>query len=300
MPKLIHSAAPETWRMATGFDYTNAYGVTHRKPMYPREDHLHINSKLAEALYEIGKKAAPIHPSEAALPVFQLVIEDIDPADYSSSFWDAVHPSSNPSTDYEFGIYCITLLFSVDETQIACDIGYDFGIHSGGGHEDIGTVGIMVDGDTLFSFPRYMDRASYEEFGLYDYTSITKLCDRLGYIWRGIQYQFIHRPERIRFTHHRLKHTGTSGAGKQAVSKVRVAKVQRVITILMDEKEEAKVVSSGRHKITLSLWSVAGHWRVTKSGKRIWIAPYYKGKDRNKEHVHFDAKEYRFDEEVFQ
>ena len=36
-----------------------------------------------------------------------------------------------------------------------------------------------------------------------------------------------------------------------------------------------------KHKMTCECWGVAGHWRTYKNGKKIWIKPYKKGKERN-------------------
>ena len=47
--------------------------------------------------------------------------------------------------------------------------------------------------------------------------------------------------------------------------------------IRLDSKELAK-----RHNvITCECWGVAGHWRTYKSGKKVFIAAYRKGKKRD-------------------
>jgi len=294
----VMSAPPEVWDISKGYSFTNAYLETGRKPMFPKEDFINLTGTTAEKLYYRGMRSEPIHPSKAALPVFRIEIMNIG-NDFSKILDDMLFPVYNPNTDRELGIYGLSLLFSTDAAQIACDIGFHYGDHSGGGYEDIGTVSIMADGDYFFSMPCYMNATAYDDYGLYDYTSITTLCNWLGYLWRGIQDQFINRPERIGFYHHRIKQSTERVPAESHTNKARVAKVQRIITIFLDEDDEIEITAgSDPRKINLSLWSVAGHWRVTKSGKRVWIAPYYKGKDRDKQDAQLQAKEYRFLEEV--
>lgn len=298
MKEHIMSATSEVWEMAKQYDFTNAYKETNRKPVYPRPDYMKLDGHAAERLYRIGKSCKPVHQREAALPLFSVEIMGDFEKDDDMSLWDFINPKHNKNSDRELSIYGVTLLFSSDAGQIACDIGFHYSDHSGGGYEEIGTVGIMADGDYFFSFPHYMELIASEDFGLYDYESITKLCNWPGYFWRGIQHEFIYRPEVIRVKHHRLSTNERTQAANQVSPKYRIAKVQRVITILLDEDAEIDVVHTGGHSISLSLWSVSGHWRITKSGKRVWIAPYYKGKDRSKKNSEFCPKEYRFAKEV--
>lgn len=290
----IVSDPPEAWEMAKNYDATSAYTETGRKPMYPREDYMQLGFDQAERLYSLGLACQPIHPRDAALPVFQTTIIGND--EKSRKLIDLLEPVYNRASDRELFIYGLDVLFACDDAHIACDISYHYTDHSGGGSEDVGTVAIMADGDYFFTYPHYMNFRAHEEFGLYDYTSITTLCNWLGYFWRGIQNQFINRPEHIQYYHRRLKDNDEDSACKSKPSKRHVAKVQRVITICLDE-EDAAVIPTGKH-IDLPLWSVAGHWRVTKTGKRVWVKPYYKGKDRDKRDAVFSAKEYRFEKEA--
>lgn len=39
---------------------------------------------------------------------------------------------------------------------------------------------------------------------------------------------------------------------------------------------------SGNHKITCPCWSVRGHYRTYKSGKKVFVKPFEKGKERGK------------------
>lgn len=42
------------------------------------------------------------------------------------------------------------------------------------------------------------------------------------------------------------------------------------------------VKPSGNHKITCPCWSVRGHYRTYKSGKKVFVKPFNKGKERGK------------------
>lgn len=39
---------------------------------------------------------------------------------------------------------------------------------------------------------------------------------------------------------------------------------------------------SGNHKITCPCWSVRGHYRTYKNGKKVFVKPFEKGKERGK------------------
>lgn len=289
----IMSAPPEFWEAAKHYESCDAYAASEKKPLRPCPDKIFLNDALVERLHEIGLLCDPIHPRDAALPVFTVDIMPNANEECSSSLWEIVFPGCNPATDREFSVYGMNLLFSSNDAEICCDISYHYTDHSGGGYEFIGTVGIMADGDYFFSHPYSMSFVAHEEFGMYDYTSITTLCNWLGYLWRGIQHQLIYRPEKIHVMHHRTSQNERQEARK-TTSRSHVVKVQRQITILLDDEDSVEISSKGSHQITLSLWSVSGHWRTLKSGKRIWIAPYYKGKDRDKEASEITPKEYRF------
>ena len=72
------------------------------------------------------------------------------------------------------------------------------------------------------------------------------------------------------------KHTKKGKKKKQPV------KLVRNITVIPEKLEkcleEAKKV---HHEITCPCWGVVGHWRFYKSGKKVWIEHYRKGKHRN-------------------
>lgn len=72
---------------------------------------------------------------------------------------------------------------------------------------------------------------------------------------------------------------------------VRAVKVINVNKIEM--KKFVEEMNTAKRTINCPSWGVIGHWRNYKSGKRTWVQPYRKGKDRHKEGA-YAPKEYRF------
>ena len=71
-------------------------------------------------------------------------------------------------------------------------------------------------------------------------------------------------------------------------------KLRKVITVDTNKlkSELSQECDRGKHTITCESWGVIGHWREYKSGKRVWIKPYRKGKKRNDPDASYTSKEY--------
>lgn len=54
------------------------------------------------------------------------------------------------------------------------------------------------------------------------------------------------------------------------------------IKFITTEDKVIRVLNSRKYERAASCWGVRGHWRTLKSGKKVWIKSYEKGKDRNK------------------
>lgn len=78
-----------------------------------------------------------------------------------------------------------------------------------------------------------------------------------------------------------------SGGGSSNGKKNKV-RVERVIRINTAELEKA---IKAHKEIKCPCWGVMGHYRTYKSGKRVWVNPYKKGKERNNPNAYV-AKEY--------
>lgn len=82
--------------------------------------------------------------------------------------------------------------------------------------------------------------------------------------------------------------TNSVAGGGSSNGKKNKVRVERVIRINAMELEKA---IKGHKEIKCPCWGVMGHYRTYKSGKRVWVNPYKKGKERNNPNAYV-AKEY--------
>lgn len=69
----------------------------------------------------------------------------------------------------------------------------------------------------------------------------------------------------------------------------------RVIRVLRINQDELTKYTKTHRKIECPCWGVMGHWRSYKSGKKVWIAPYRKGRERDNPEA-YSPKEYQLEE----
>ena len=122
------------------------------------------------------------------------------------------------------------------------------------------------------------DRAYFQEF-----------LRSVKCIYLGVQMLSLERPEVLAAETVREEYSGTvkkKGRYKR-VRKARFVKVIHVTSI---------AAPRGSHNITCPCWGVAGHWRNYKSGKRVWIGPYRKGRERRNPAA-YKPKEYELPKE---
>ena len=285
------SAPPEVWEIARKHIYTSdmdeiAYKAAGKKTIVPGPDFIELSGALVKELHEIGKKVRPISSVDASLPVFELDLF----LENAIELYEVIQPK-NPYRD-DMSIFGFKAMFVASKDCIVCKITLCDCNDSGAGCNDVGVILLYDYGPNgFYSVPYVMN---YDATYFYDYESITYLSHWLGYLWRGIQYRMINRPELVRVKHERIKKETIEDAKKRTKSSKQVVKVQRIITLLTDNSISA---TSGKHDITATVWGVSGHWRAYKSGKRVWVKPYYKGEDRDKLDA-YCPKEYRFLEEV--
>ena len=72
----------------------------------------------------------------------------------------------------------------------------------------------------------------------------------------------------------------------------RTVKAVKVLRISQDEFADYTRV---HREMSCPCWGVIGHWRNYKSGKRVWISPYRKGKQRH-DPAAYSSKEYKMEE----
>lgn len=108
-----------------------------------------------------------------------------------------------------------------------------------------------------------------------------------------IQKALYERPEIFRET------TKQTVIAPQPTKKKRKGKGRRrtvkAIKVLRVSKDEFADYTKAHKEMTCPCWGVIGHWRNYKSGKRVWISPYRKGKERNNPAA-YSAKDYKLEE----
>ena len=107
-------------------------------------------------------------------------------------------------------------------------------------------------------------------------------------VYVAVQETMINRPE-VFYCSHRRTHTTHSGKKGKRRKKVRVIR-----RICINRNELTKYASSGKHMMC-ACWGVTGHWRTYKNGKKIWIEPYRKGRERDNQDA-YTSKEYVLEE----
>ena len=60
-------------------------------------------------------------------------------------------------------------------------------------------------------------------------------------------------------------------------------KIKYIRKIYVNKPVIQSLMSKRNYNITCDCWYVIGHWRTYKSGKRVWIEGYWKGRNRAKE-----------------
>jgi hypothetical protein len=288
------SAPPEVWTVATKTLNPDdmeamAYRVVGRKSIIPGPDYMELTEEVAQSLHDIGQICQPISAFNAALSAFSI---NLFFTSDNSEIGDIAQPA-HPYRD-DLSIYGLDALFVASEDCIACKITLYDSNDASAGDTDVGVVLLYDCGPEGFHVVPY----AMDAFGtsLYDYKSITGISHWLGYLWRGVQYHLSNRPELVRVKHTRIKKDIINDAKNRTKGSKQIVKVQRIITITAEAHE--KTVGR-KHSITIPVWGVSGHWRTYRSGKCIWIRPYYKGKDRHTQKT-YCPKEYRFVREVLE
>lgn len=105
-------------------------------------------------------------------------------------------------------------------------------------------------------------------------------------IYMSVQHVFITRP--VSFIETTESHP-MHWEHKKAAEPYRRVRYVRKITL---NKSPYVTECNEHYKMQCPCWGVVGHWREYKSGKRIWIKPYKKGKQRNNPSA-YSPKEYQ-------
>ena len=126
----------------------------------------------------------------------------------------------------------------------------------------------------------WRSEAFYEIFPLTEesmssprYAEFVEVQRGMKLIYIAVQSAMYNKPTVFTKTASRRVSTHSSKEGKRR-NKVKVVK-----TISLNSEELKSYTASHRH-IECPCWGVIGHWRTYKSGKKVWIEPYKKGRER--------------------
>ena len=159
----------------------------------------------------------------------------------------------------------------------------------------VALIEISNNPEGQFVLPVLIDEDAVEEyFSYFTYDDIAKISLWLGNLWSGIQYEYINRPETIR----EVQQIGPiSGAADNYVERDSIILIRKE-TLIDEYGNEIKSIErdSGR-KAHVEKWLVAGHDRKLRDGRVIYIAPYYKGSERNNPDVQPKTRYNRFVDE---
>lgn len=123
-----------------------------------------------------------------------------------------------------------------------------------------------------------------EDVEVYVYNLEAARFTKMAYL--AIQEMLIHKPTVFVESKPTTTHTVQTGNGSNSKkNKVHVVKVIRL------NAEELEKAIKGHKEIKCPCWGVMGHYRNYKSGKKVWIKPYKKGKERSNPGAYV-AKEY--------
>jgi hypothetical protein len=272
-------ATPDIWVIARG-NSDNFFGHIGKPEGSIGFDEVKTDAATVQELHALGKSMPAILPRDAALPAFNMKFYKFD-----GSMPDTLHDCAQPkhSTLCELEIDGIEATFASDSNNgVICKIELAYSVDGGCGYEELGTclffTESLINGFSIA--PLSIKNLYGQNVIIYDYESITSICDYLALVWNGIQHRIANRPEVVKTKARRIRCDSKVMKKKESPHE-HIVKVERLITLAIDETEAPVVEIPPRiHEITARLWGVAGHYRTCTSEKRIWIKPHLKGKDR--------------------
>jgi len=108
--------------------------------------------------------------------------------------------------------------------------------------------------------------------------NIDAITDHAIAVYFATQYIVRNRPVELR-----EKTECISSSRHQKDSKKRRKRVVRLVKTIYIDCDTVEAVEKQSHEIRTiqcPCWGVIGHWRTYKSGKKVWIEPYKKGRER--------------------
>ena len=165
-------------------------------------------------------------------------------------------------------------------------------INNGGSHADeiisIGQFIFSKGGEKVTSTYSHIVWTRYDNPMLADGQANMEFSRNVKLLYMAVQKALYDRPSVFVTGQGRpaVRHEGR-GKGRK---KEEFRKVKAVRMIRLSKEEMTKYCAESR-KMNCPSWGVIGHWRNYKSGRRVWIHPYRKGRERNNP-GQYAAKEY--------
>ena len=121
--------------------------------------------------------------------------------------------------------------------------------------------------------------------------------------WYGIQIALLHPDVKAVFRNpQRVKELKNANSKKKNEKRRKVKYVRKHILELSELEKSAHTNEASKYKRRCLVWYVIGHWRKYKSGKKVFIKPFWKGVLRNVKSasdVEPRDRELTFDSEYF-
>lgn len=217
-----------------------------------------------------------------SLPEFTCIVrKDGRPEEMLVAFKKTVLPPEGPS--YERGGIRAVSRHAIDAYVH---------INNGGSHADeiisIGQFIFSVGREKVTSTYSHIVWTRYDNPMLADEQANAEFSRNVKLLYMAVQKALYDRPavfvtgqERPACSHEGKRNGGEKGGFR---------KVKAVRVIRLSKEEMTKYCAESR-KMNCPSWGVIGHWRNYKSGRKVWIHPYRKGRERDKP-GQYAAKEY--------
>lgn len=181
-------APPEVWNIAIG-DNTDFFGQIRKRQGKIRFDEVKADATTVEELHAFGKNMPAILPRDAALPAFSLELHVFD-----GSMPEILHDRAQPkySTLRELDIDGIEATFASDgNNSVICKIELAYSVDEGCGDEELGIFMFFTESiiNGFSIAPLSIQNLYQQTMFIYDYESITAICDYLALVWNGIQHR---------------------------------------------------------------------------------------------------------------
>lgn len=154
---------------------------------------------------------------------------------------------------------------------------------------DVAVIEIGQD-EGPYVLPVTIARESLEYFSFDD---LMHLAYWLGNFWVGVQYEANCYPHEIRVVNQRGPIIPDEDEYK---SRDQIVLIKRILAIDNDGNSIHYSDTGSGREFHVPSWGVRGHYRTLPNGRKIYINPYRKGKERDNPQV-YQNKSYQFDGE---